>query len=266
MTSLELAWHIRRDTLEMIHDSHASHIGAIYSCADIIAVLYGACLRITPHNPKDDSRDRFILSKGHAGAAVYAALAERRFFPQNELKRYYTDGSLFSGHISHKVPGVEWSTGSLGHGICVGCGMALALKLDSKPNRVFVLIGDGECEEGSVWEAALFAHHFKLANLIVIIDHNKLQGLDSVDNTLSLGDLEMKWQAFGWEVKRINGHDHDEIKTALAASLNKPLCVIADTIKGKGVSFMENQVLWHYRDPQGELYEQACRELEESRL
>jgi transketolase len=263
MTSKELSWRIRRLSLDMINRSHASHIGAIYSVADIIAVLYNDILHIDPKNPKIDTRDRFILSKGHAGVAVYIALAELGFFSTEKLETYYTDGSYLSGHISHHVPGIELSTGSLGHGICVGVGMAMAAKLDNKTHQVFVVLGDGECEEGSVWEAALFAYHFKLSNLVIIIDHNKLQSLDSCENTLSLGDLEEKWRSFGWTVERVNGHDHEMLRKHLQNShKDKPLCIIADTIKGKGVSFMENEVLWHYRDPQDELYNIAVVELD----
>ncbi len=264
MDTSKLAWHIRRHGIEMTHLSGGSHIGAILSVADIVAVLYGSVMNVFPNDPTCKMRDRFILSKGHAGAAVYAALAETGFFPVEELSTHYQNGSRLSGHVSHKnVPGVELSTGSLGHGIGVGCGMATAAKMDNKSHRVFVVMGDGECEEGSVWEAALFAAHHKLNNFTVVIDHNKLQSLDTVDATISLGDLQKKWTDFGWETRRVNGHDHAALIEALQPSKSeKPLCVIADTVKGKGVSFMENQVLWHYRDPQGEFYEKAVAELE----
>ena len=267
MTSKELAWSIRRDSIEMTHISNGSHIGAILSIADIVAVLYNDVMKVFPEEPKNDSRDRFILSKGHAGAAVYAALAEKGFFGLDKLKTHYADGSILSGHVSHKdVPGVEFSTGSLGHGVCAGAGMAMAAKCDKKDHRVFVITGDGECDEGSVWEMALFANHFRLSNLTVIVDHNKIQSLDTCENTLELIDLAVKWKAFGWNVIEIDGHNHEEIKKALLSKgEKKPKCIIAHTIKGKGISFMENTVVWHYRAPQGEDYENAIRELEEAK-
>lgn len=267
MTSKELAWKIRRNAVEMTHLSGASHIASVLSAADIIGVLYADVMNTFPDDPKNDKRDRFILSKGHAGAGVYAALAEKGFFPVENLKKYYSNGSNLSGHISHKgVPGIEFSTGSLGHGICVAAGMAFAAKHDGKKHRVFVVAGDGECEEGSVWEMALFARHYELNNLVVIIDHNNLQSLDTCENTLGLVKLGEKWKAFGWNVTEVDGHDHDELKKALEnKEPDGPTCIIARTIKGKGVSFMENQVLWHYRDPQGDFYEQAVRELEAQR-
>ncbi|WP_337098172.1 transketolase [Paenibacillus sp. YIM B09110] len=264
MNSKQLAWKIRRHAIEMTHLSGGSHIGSVFSIADIIAVLYNDIMTIFPENPRNDLRDRFILSKGHAGAAVYAVLAEKGFFDVRELESHYSNGSKLSGHVSHKdVPGVELSTGSLGHGICVGAGMALAAKRDKKKHSVFVIVGDGECNEGSVWEAALFANHYRLSNLTVIIDHNKMQSLDFCENTIELIDLAAKWKAFGWNVTEIDGHDHNQLKNALSRQHDeKPNCVIANTIKGKGVSFMENDILWHYKAPLGEDYLNAIKELE----
>lgn len=264
MTSKELAERIRRDALEMTHISHGSHIGSVLSVADIVAVLYNDVMKIFPDAPNNDNRDRCILSKGHAGAVMYAALAEKGFFDVKELTTHYSDGSRLSGHVSHKgVPGVELSTGSLGHGCCVGAGMAMAAKKDGKSHKVYVIMGDGECDEGSVWEMALFANHNRLNNLVVIVDHNKLQSLDTCENTLELINLAEKWRVFGWNVIEIDGHNHDEIRIALQLPpSDKPTCIIAHTVKGKGVSFMENQVLWHYRDPQGENYDMAVKELE----
>jgi transketolase len=266
MTTKELAWKIKRHGVEMTHLSKGAHIGAILSVADIMAVLYHDILNVDPLNPKMENRDRFILSKGHAGAAVYAALAETGFFDVEELKTHYANGSRLSGHVSHKgVPGVEFSTGSLGHGLPVGCGMALAAKKDKKDFRVFVVMGDGECDEGSVWEAALFANHFKLNNLVAIIDHNKMQSLDFCENTMALAPFADKWKAFGWNVKEVDGHNHSELIAALGDTKNenqKPTVVIANTIKGKGISFMENNILWHYRFPQGDEYTAAVAELE----
>lgn len=264
MDSKELAWRIKRHGIEMTHISKGSHIGSILSISDIIGVLYTDILNVDENNPDMDTRDRVILSKGHAGAAIYAALAERGFFPIEELKTHYGDGSRLSGHVSHKgVPGIEFSTGSLGHGLSVGVGMALAAKKDKKLHRVFVLLGDGECNEGSVWEAAMFASHFNLNNLVAIIDHNKMASLDFCENSMKLSPFREKWQAFGWDVYDVDGHDHKELKKALSyKDNNKPVCIIANTIKGKGVSFMENNILWHYRTPQGEEYKNAVKELE----
>lgn len=267
MNSKELAWKIRCDAIEMTHISNGSHIGSVLSVADIVAVLYNDVMKVFPDDPKNDTRDRFILSKGHAGAAVYAALAETGFFDTEKLKTHYADGSILSGHVSHKnVPGVEFSTGSLGHGVCVAAGMAMAGKCDNKNYRVFAITGDGECDEGSVWEMALFANHFRLSNLTVIVDHNKIQSLDKCENTLEFIDLGAKWKAFGWSVVEIDGHNHDELRKALLSQDgNKPTCIIAHTIKGKGISFMEDTVVWHYRAPQGEDYENALKELEEAK-
>lgn len=268
MTSQQLAWLIRRHGIEMTHLSGGSHIGSILSVADIIAVLYTEVLQFDPKNPKWENRDRFILSKGHAGAAIYAALAERGFFDRNELKSHYANGSRLSGHVSHHLPGVDFSTGSLGHGLSAGAGMAYALKKSGKGSRVYVVLGDGECDEGSVWEAALFANHFRLDNLMAIVDHNHMQSLDFNENTMELGDFSGKWRSFGWNVLETNGNDHDALKAAfcaaapLSAEQHKPTVIIADTTKGFGISFMENDILWHYRFPHnGWEYDCAVNEL-----
>ncbi len=234
--------------------------------ADILAVLYGGVLRVDPANPKWQDRDRFILSKGHAGAGVYAALAERGFFPIEKLSGHYQDGSDLSGHVSHKGnPGVELSTGSLGHGLSVGAGMALAAKLDGRDHRVMVLLSDGECDEGSNWEAVLFAAHHALESLVVIIDYNKIQSLGLVAETVKLEPFAEKWRAFGWSVSEVDGHDHGALLATFAnlpSEAGKPTCIIAHTVKGKGVSFMEHSVLWHYRSARGEELEAAERELQ----
>lgn len=264
MHSEQLAWLIRRHGIEMTHLSGGSHIGAILSVADIIAVLYADILHIDCKNPKKNDRDRFILSKGHAGASVYAALAECGFFPVKELKTHYQNGSRLSGHVSHHLPGVDISTGSLGHGLSVGSGMAYAAKKDGKMHKVYVVLGDGECDEGSVWEAALFANHYRLDNLVAIVDHNKMQSMDYCEKTLELGDFVNKWHSFGWNVLRVNGNSHDELKKAFQTKFenNKPLVIIADTIKGFGIPFMENDILWHYRFPHdGWEYDQAVKAL-----
>lgn len=265
MTSEQLAWLIRRHGVEMTHLSGGSHIASILSVADIVAVLYSDVLHFDPKNPKAPERDRFILSKGHAGAAIYAALAESGFFDPEELKTHYQNGSKLSGHVSHKgVPGVEFSTGSLGHGLPVAAGMAHAAKLDDKKHSVFVVMGDGECDEGSVWEAAMYANHYGLNNLVAIVDHNKMQSLDYCENTMSLSPFSDKWQSFGWNCIEIDGHNHDELKAAFAnaAKSSKPTVIIANTVKGKGISFMEFDILWHYRFPHdGWEYDDSLKEL-----
>ncbi len=264
-----LAWLIRRNGLEMTHLSRGSHIGSVLSVAEIIAVLYARILRVDPANPAWPDRDRLILSKGHAGSAVYAALAESGFFPVEQLKTHYADGSILSGHVSHKgVPGVEVSTGSLGHGLGIGVGMALGARMDQAPWRVYVVMGDGECDEGSVWEAALQAAQYQLDRLIAIVDYNHMQSLTTVENTLRLEPFAEKWRDFGWDVRSVDGHDPVALEKALreaAGEDGKPHMILAHTVKGKGISFMENNILWHYRTPQGEEYEAALKELEAQR-
>lgn len=268
MTSEQLAWKIRRHGIEMTHLSGGSHIGAVLSVADIIAVLYADVINFDVNNPKSDSRDRFILSKGHAGAAIYAALAECGFFETEELKTHYQNGSRLSGHVSHHVPGVDFSTGSLGHGLSAAAGMALVAKQDKKDYKTYVVLGDGECNEGSVWEAALFAVHFVLDNLVCIVDHNKMQSLDFCDKTLSTTPLTSIWQGFGWNVIEIDGNNHEQCLDALKNGTikGKPTVIIANTIKGKGIPFMENDILWHYRFPHdGWEYDTAVTELHKAK-
>ena len=264
-TTEELALLIRRHVVRMTHLGNSSHVGSGLSMADLMAVLYGQIMRIDPAEPGWSDRDRFVLSKGHAGACVYATLAECGFFPVERLADHYQDGSNLSGHVSHKgVPGVELSTGSLGHGLGVAAGMALAAKRQEKDHRVFCMLSDGECDEGSNWEAILFSAHHKLDNLVAVIDYNKVQSLADVSDTLTLEPFADKWIAFGWSVREIDGHDHNDIKKALTDlpdTFSKPTCILAHTTKGKGVSFMENSVLWHYRSPQGDEYERAMQEL-----
>ena len=250
MTSLELAWKIRRHGVEMTHLSGGSHIGAVLSVADILGVLYTDILRVDPQNPDWEDRDRFVLSKGHAGAALYAALAETGFFPVEELKTHYQNGSRLSGHVSHHLPGVDLSTGSLGHGLSAAIGMAIAAKQDGKAFRTYAVLGDGECNEGSVWEAAQMASFFHLDNLVAIVDHNKMQSLDFGSKTMLTGTLAEKWKAFGWRVLEVDGHDHDAFRHAMQTTASGvPTAIIAHTVKGKGVPFMELDILWHYRFP-----------------
>lgn len=264
LKSIDLAKRVRRHVIDMTHRGNSSHVGSALSIVDIMSVLYGNVMRYDAAQPKWSERDRFILSKGHAGSCVYATLTECGFFPVERLQQHCQDGSELSGHVSHKgIPGVEISTGSLGHGLSIGAGFALAAKLQNQQHKTFVLLSDGECDEGSNWETILFAPHHKLDNLIAIIDHNKLQSIGPVNETLNLEPFAEKWQSFGWHVTEVDGHDHSDLTHALTHyTSNKPHCVIAHTTKGKGISFMENQVIWHYRSPQGEDYINAINELE----
>jgi transketolase len=260
-----LARRIRIHALRMTSLGGGAHIGAIFSCADILAVLYGGILRVDPQAPTDPARDRFVLSKGHAGGGLYAALAERGFFPVAKLQTHYQDGSDLCGHVSHELPGVDVSTGALGHGLSIASGMAYSAMLKSASHRVFCLLSDGECDEGSTWEGALFAAHHGLANLVAIVDYNRIQGIAPVSEVLELEPFADKWTAFGWAVREVDGHDHEGLRTALGAAPfapGKPSCLIAHTTKGKGVSFMENTVLWHYRIPRGAEFDAALAELE----
>ena len=262
--SRHLAKQARIDVLNMIHESHASHIASAFSCIDILAVLYSGIDDVNVENIKMQKHDRIILSKGHAGSALYAVLAEKNFISRNLLKTYYANGSFLSGHVSHKnINGVEFSTGSLGQGVCVACGMALANKIHKNPAKVFAVVGDGEIEEGSVWEMAQFAALQKLSNFIVVVDANKMQAMGNT-NEIVVQNISSKWKAFGWNVIEVDdGNDHIQLVDAFShLDPILPTAVVANTIKGKGVSFMENCLLWHYRDPQGDFYEKALKELE----
>jgi transketolase len=265
-TAPEFATTIRAHALRMVSKANASHIGTCLSMADLLAALYTEHLRVDPKNPEWPDRDRFILSKGHGAAILYATLAERGFFPLEWLNDYCQDGSPLTGHISHHAPGVEVSTGSLGHGLPIGCGMAIAAKRDKKNWRTFVLLSDGELDEGSNWEAILFAGHHRLDNLIAIVDYNKIQSFGSVKEVLDLEPLAAKWKAFNWAAREMDGHNHSEIQAAFKAlpfEPSKPSVVIAHTVKGKGISYMENQLLWHYRAPNPELLAKGLLELGE---
>lgn len=265
MKSEELAKKIRIHAIKMVSHAHASHIGGILSCTDVIAVLYNDIARIYPNDPKNESRDRIILSKGHNGVAIYAALAEMGFYDIDKLNTYGDNGGWFSSHISHKlVPGVEISTGSLGQGVCAACGMALSGKLHNKDYHVYAIVGDGECNEGSVWEMALFAAQYKLDNFTVIVDRNHMQAMGDCTDVMNMNPLDKKWEAFGWNVINVaDGNNHNLLRDALTSKAikDKPTVIIANTVKGKGVSFMENSLLWHYREPQDEYLETALNEL-----
>jgi transketolase len=263
--TLELARKIRLHALRMTHKAKASHIGSCFSIADVLAVLYEGVLRVAPETADAPDRDRLVFSKGHAAAVLYAVLAERGFFPRAWLHDYCEDGSELAGHVRHHVPGVEVSTGSLGHGLSIGCGMALAARADQRASRVFVILSDGECDEGSVWEAALFAPCHRLANLCVVVDYNKIQSLGSVEEVLDLEPLAAKWRAFGWAVEELDGHDHGALAAAFARlplAPERPSAIIAHTVKGKGVPFMEHQLAWHYRSVDERLLAEAIAALE----
>jgi transketolase len=258
-----LAKSVRQSALRMVHRAKASHIGSALSITDILAVLYGEVMRFDPADQNFKLRDRFILSKGHACVAVYATLAEVGIIPKAQLETYGDDFSWLMNHISHKVNGVEFSTGSLGHGLPFGVGKALASRVRGETWRTFVLLSDGEMDEGANWEALMFAAHHKLSNLTAIIDYNKLQSLDTVANTLGLEPLVDKLRAFGSSVHEIDGHDHRMLAEALSSVANeKASVIVAHTTKGKGVSFMENRVEWHYKNPNDEQLAMALAELE----
>lgn len=260
--SHKLARNIRINALRMVHRARASHIASALSIADILAVLYGRVMIIGPNLINSEVRDRFILSKGHACVALYSTLAELNIIAKSELETYGQDFSWLMNHVSHKVPGIEFSTGALGHGLPFGVGKALAAKVANQVWRVYVLLSDGEMDEGSNWEGLMFAAHHRLDNLIAILDYNKLQSLDTIANTLGLEPLRAKLESFGWRVKEVDGHNYDELYDALTVkSINQPLFIIAHTLKGKGVSFMENKVEWHYKNPNDNQLALALAEL-----
>lgn len=266
-SSIQLSRQIRLEAVRMVARANASHIGGALSMADLLAVLYSDILNVRPANSEWSDRDRFILSKGHSCTALYATLALRGFFPVEELQTYAQDGSNFMAHISHHVPGVEFSTGSLGHGLPFGCGKALAAKRSGKAWRTYVLLSDGELDEGSNWEAILFAPHHRLDNLVAIVDYNRIQSLGSVAEVLELDPLAEKFRAFRWSAREVDGHDHAAIRQALSSTPwepGKPSVLIAHTIKGKGVDYMENSLQWHYSSPKGEQLASAISQLEKA--
>ncbi len=251
-------------SVQMVHRARSSHIGSALSIADLLAVLYGGRLRVDPTRPAWEGRDRMVLSKGHACVALYAALAERGYFPVEWLDTFYQNGTLLAGHATAGTPGIDVSTGSLGHGLSIACGMALAGRRAGADYRVFTVLSDGECDEGSTWEAVLFAPHHRLDNLVAIVDYNKIQSLGRVEDVLNLDPLADKWRAFGWAVREIDGHDLAKIDAAmdtLPLQAHRPTCLIAHTVKGKGVSFMENRLAWHYRPPEDDELALALEEL-----
>ncbi|KAF6245761.1 transketolase [Nitrosopumilus sp. b2] len=259
----ELARRVRIHVLDMVNSAQSSHIGASYSIVEILVALYSKILKINPKEPSKPNRDKFILSKAHGSCALYAVLAESDFFPLDVLKKYYVDGGILPGHLDKEsAPGIEHSMGSLGHGLPFGVGLAYANKIDHNEGRIYVLIGDGECNEGTVWESAMFAGHHKLNNLTVIVDYNKIQSFGRVEEVMSLEPFGEKWKSFNWDVHEVDGHDFEQLITSLESESSKPKVIIANTIKGKGVSFMEDKLEWHYKSPNPEQYDEAVKELE----
>lgn len=261
----EVAGQLRGSIFRMICQGGGGHIAASLSIVEILTVLYWAVLRVDPQQPSDPERDRFVLSKGHAGVALYAVLAKMGFFDEQVLETFGKFDTVLGGHPDmHKVAGVEASTGALGHGFPFALGQALAGKIDGKDYRVFALLGDGECQEGSIWEGALFGPQQRLDNFTAIIDFNKIQAMDRLEEIVSVSPLAEKWQAFGWSVRQVDGHDVGQLAEVLQKvpfETGKPSMVIAHTVKGKGISFMEDVPIWHYRLPDAEQMEVACREL-----
>ena len=256
---------IRKSIIEEVYSAASGHSGGSLSAADILTVLYFYQMNIDPKDPKNENRDRFVLSKGHASPVLYATLAERGYFSKDELKSFRKLGSMLQGHPDMKgVPGVDMSTGSLGQGLSAANGMALASKIDSKGYRVYALLGDGEIEEGQIWEAAMTSSHYKLDNLCVIVDNNNLQIDGSVDNVMNVYPIDEKFKSFGFEVFTVDGNNIDELIAVFEKAKTvkgKPTAIVAKTVKGKGVSFMENQVGWHGKAPKEEEYNQAMDEL-----
>lgn len=258
----------RKTVLTIIHRANAGHTGGSLSCVDILNVLYSRVMNVSPDNFNDPDHDRYIQSKGHSVEALYTVLADKGFFPREELDTLGQYRSHFIGHPTRKVPGVEQNTGALGHGLSVAVGMALAAKLDGRSYRVFTLLGDGELTEGSSWEAAMTAAHYKLDNLVAIVDRNGLQITGPTENVVALEPLEEKFSTFGFAVRMCNGNDVDDLVATLEQvpfEPGKPNLILAHTIKGKGVSFMENQVGWHHKVPTDEQLAQALAELELAR-
>lgn len=260
----KIAVEVRKGIIEGTFNAKSGHPGGSLSIADTITYLYYAQMNVNPENPEDDERDRFVLSKGHCAPALYAVLAEKGYFPKEELKTLRHIGSRLQGHPCINIPGVDMSSGSLGQGISVACGMALSAKISNKPYRVYTILGDGEIQEGMVWEAAMFAAHNKLDNLIAVVDNNGLQIDGNIADVCSPYPIDEKFKAFGWHVITMNAHDFDEIEKAFNEAVSikdKPVVIIQNSIKGKGVSYMENQAGWHGKAPNAEEYKKAMEEL-----
>lgn len=261
-----IANNMRRHILNMVHAAGSGHPGGSLSATEILTALYFDVLQVDPENPQDPKRDRFVLSKGHAAPALYAALSERGFFPQDELVSLRKLGSRLQGHPEMlKTPGLDASTGSLGQGLSFACGLALGARLSGHPFRVWALLGDGECQEGQIWEASMLASHYRLSNLAVFIDANHLQIDGTCEEVMNPYPMEDKWSAFGWDALSIDGHDFDQIFAACdkaMVSKDRPTAIVARTVKGKGVSFMQNEAGWHGKAPDSEQLRRALDELE----
>lgn len=261
----KIAKEARKIMVESLICAGCGHPGGAFSSVEILTSLYFEVMKIDPANPQWEERDRFILSKGHASVALYAILSLRGFIPRNTLLTFRQDNSNLCGHPDmHKIIGIEMSTGSLGHGLSIGAGLAISSKMDNKDSKVFVLLGDGETQEGSVWEAAMFSHHYKLDNLTAVIDRNMIQIDGFTEEIMSLEPYKAKWEAFGWEAREIDGHDISEIIYALKRTpfkRNKPSLIIANTVKGKGISFMEDKPEWHGKSLKGESADSARKEV-----
>ena len=258
------ATQIRLDLLKMIFEANTGHTGGSLSSTDIMTVLHYSIMKIDPSNPDWEERDRFVLSKGHSVESYYCILADMGFFPKEDLKTFCQFGSKLTGHPNNKIPGIEMNTGSLGHGLPVAVGMALTAKIDKKSWRTFVLMGDGELAEGTVWEGAMAASNYNLDNLIAIIDRNRLQMSGDTEDVMKLEPLKKKWEDFGWEVIEVDGNDVEQLEKALSSApavKNKPTLFMAYTTKGKGVSYMENEAGWHHKVPTDEQMKQAVKEL-----
>lgn len=260
----DLALAARHEIISMTSVAKASHVASALSVVDILSVLYTGAANISPNNMDETDRDIVILSKGHSASALYSVLALQQFFPKQWLEQYCANDAPLGGHVTSKgVPGVELSTGSLGHGLPYGLGIAMSRKKSGAKGRVFVVMSDGECDEGTTWESAMIANHHELDNLVVIVDRNRIQSLTFTEDTLRLEPFADKWIAFGWEAQTVPGHDYELLSKALT-SQSTPLCIIADTTKGKGVDFMENSVLWHYKPPTIGDVEKAFEQLSEN--
>lgn len=260
----QLALAARHEIIKMTSAANASHVASALSVVDILSVLYTGTAKISPDRIQDKSRDIVILSKGHSASALYSVLALQEYFPVEWLAKYCKNDAPLGGHVTFKgVPGVELSTGSLGHGLPYGLGIAMSRKKSGESGRVFVVLSDGECDEGTIWESAMIANHHQLDNLVVVIDRNKIQSLTFTEDTLKLEPFADKWKAFGWETVEISGHDYIQLHEELSYQ-SGPKCVIADTTKGKGVDFMENSVLWHYKSPNQEDVNRAFEQLSEN--
>jgi transketolase len=259
----EMSRAVRLKILEIIYKTKSPHIGPSFSIVEILVALYFKFLNHSPDDPCNSHRDRFLLSKGHASPAFYAVLAERGFLDKKELEEFAVNGCSLAHHPDKDVSrGIEISSGSLGHGLSIGVGIALAGNFDDIPYKAYVLLGDGELNEGSVWEAVMFAGHHKLHNLVALVDYNRMQALGHTKDIIELDPMGDKWKAFGWHVQEMDGHCYESIFRALSSlSLDKPNVLVLNTVKGKGVSFMEDRLLWHYRTPDPEEYELALEEL-----